>query len=73
MDGKYTVWAFQNAQKHPKRTPDDKDTQDLVEDADLKSVDENKHKHTRMDGGNSATKNKRSSGQELDKTHQILD
>lgn len=50
MDGRDTVWAFQNVQKHPKRTPDDKDTHDLVEDADLKSVRENEHKHTRLDG-----------------------
>lgn len=58
MNGEHTVWAFQNAQKHSKRTPDDKDMHDLVEDADLKSVHENEHKHTRLDGGNSTTKNK---------------
>ena len=45
------MWAFQNAQKHSKWTPDDKDMHDLVEDADLKSVHENEHKHTRLDGG----------------------
>jgi len=51
MNGEHTVWAFQNAQKHSKWTPDDKDMHDLVEDADLKSVHENEHKHTRLDGG----------------------
>ena len=43
--------AFQNAQKHSEWTPDDKDMQDLVEDVDVKSVHENEHKHTRLDGG----------------------
>ena len=46
-----------------------KDKHDLVEDADLKFVDEKEHKRTQQMGEHSATKTKKSNGQEPDKTH----
>jgi hypothetical protein len=55
MDGLHMKRAFQKAQEHQKGTLDEKDKHDLVEDADLKFLDENESKNTK-DGESSATK-----------------